>query len=311
MQADHIELDVRTIPTWERHPRILAAFDGLPEGGELIVRSDHEPRPLRAELERTRPRQYVWLQRMIAADTWEVTLRRVRAAADRERIWAFLQRCSFLSGADARTFAALEQAAVERVLGRTEAIAEQGGNWDGFGVVREGTIAAVITSPLGREHELYEVLANEPFGEVAALDGGVTVARFSALSSTARVLLFPRQALLDAMRADPSLARNLAQLEAQRLRLVVERFAAQTSLPTVARVAAALLPYAGPQPGLQPVLPSFRSVTQAQLATAAGTVKEVVSRILTELEESGAIRREGGRIVSVDREKLTQHASCL
>lgn len=310
-EAQTIEIDVRAIPTWERHPKIMALFESLEEGGELLIRSDHEPRPLRAELEYSHHGQYVWLQRMIAGDLWEVTLRRVRPSGTREHLGDFLGRTPLLADALARTRETFEQVAVERTFARNEAIVEQGTTWEGFGIVRDGTVSAIITSPLGREHALYEILSGEPFGEVGALDGGVTVARYSAASKTARVLLFPRSVVEDALAHDGAFACAMALLCAQRLRQSIERFSAQTSLPTVARVAAALLPHAGPGAGLQPVLPTFKAVTQAQLATAAGTVKEVVSRVLTELEDGGAIEREGGHIVRVDREKLTQFATCL
>lgn len=309
--AQILEIDVRAIPTWERHPKIMVLFDALDEGGELLIRSDHEPRPLRSEIEHTRGGQYVWLQRMIAGDLWEVTLRRVRSAGSRERIGDFLQRSPLLADALASTRETFERAAVERTLNRNEAIVEQGSEWEGFGIVRQGTISAIITSPLGREHALYEILSGEPFGEVAALDRGVTVARYSAASKTARIFVFPRSVVEEALAHDRAFACAMALLCAQRLRQSIDRFSAQTSLPTLARVAAALLPHAGPEPGLQPVLPTFGSVTQAQLATAAGTVKEVVSRVLTELEDGGAIAREGGHIVRVDREKLTQFSGCL
>lgn len=306
-----IEIDVRAIPTWERHPKIMALFDSLEEGGELLIRSDHEPRPLRAEFDRTRHGRYVWLQRMISGDLWEVTLRRVHAAGPRELLGDFLRRTPLLADALAQTREAFERAAVERSINRNETIVEQGTNWEGFGIVREGTVGAIITSPLGREHSLYEILPGEPFGEIGALDGGVTVARYCAVSKTAHVLVFPRSVVEEALTHDRAFACAMALLCAQRLRQNIERFSAQTSLPTIARVAAALLPHAGPESGLQPVLPSFKSVTQAQLATAAGTVKEVVSRVLTELEGGGAIEREGGHIVRVDREKLTQFAASL
>ncbi|HEY9179111.1 MAG TPA: Crp/Fnr family transcriptional regulator, partial [Candidatus Baltobacteraceae bacterium] len=138
-----------------------------------------------------------------------------------------------------------------------------------------------------------------------------TVARFVVTSQSARVVLFPKNAMRAALERDAALARSLNEVCAQRTRALIERFASQTSLPTVARVAAALLPHAGPQPGLHPVLPSFQNYTQVELATAAGTVKEVVSRALAELESAGAIERSGGHIVRVDREKLTAYAGCL
>lgn len=304
------ELDVRAIPAWQRHPKIMEAFDALEIGAELHIVSDHEPRPLRGEFERTRAGKYVWLQRMHSTDHWEVTLRRVPAPRT-ERIREFLKRCALFADASAETIAALEIAASERALSHNETVAEQGAEWDGFGLVEHGTLAAVITSPFGREHALYDILSAEPFGEISTIDGGATVARFVVSSRTAQLIMIPKHAMQLALQNDPALARSMNGICAQRMRAIVDRFAAQTSLPTVARVASALLPHAGPQPGLHPVLPSFQDLTQVELATAAGTVKEVVSRALAELEAGGAIERSGGHIVKVDREKLTSYAACL
>jgi len=309
---DHqpVELDVRAIPTWQRHPRIFEAFDNLEIGAELRIVSDHEPRPLRGELERTRTGRYVWLQHMLGPEHWEVTLRRV-ASPGAEQVQGFLKRCAILADASARTIRQLESTAVEKVLEHNESVAEQASDWDGFGIVMHGTLCAVITSALGREHALYEVLSGEPFGETSTIDGGSIVARFVVLSRSARVLLFPKTSVRAALHEDLALSRAMNDVFAQRLRAIIERFAAQTSLPTVARVAAALLPHAGPEPGLRPVLPSFQNLTQVELATAAGTVKEVVSRALAELESANAIERRAGHIVRVDREKLTEYAGCL
>jgi DNA-binding transcriptional regulator YhcF (GntR family) len=41
-----------------------------------------------------------------------------------------------------------------------------------------------------------------------------------------------------------------------------------------------------------------------QIATAAGTVKEVAARAIAELERAGTIRRARGRIAFIDRAKL-------
>ena len=294
----------------QRHPRIMEAFDALEIGAELRIISDHEPRPLRGELERLLPGTYVWLQRMHSADHWEVTLRRV-APPPTQRIREFLKRCALFADASSETLSELESVATEKTLAHNETIAEQEAEWEGFGLVERGTLAAIIISPLGREHALYDVLTAEPFGEISTIDGGATLARFVVTSRSARVVLFPKHAMRSALENDPALARGMNDVCAQRTRVLVDRFAAQTSLPTVARVAAALLPHAGPQPGLRPVLASFQDFTQVELATAAGTVKEVVSRALAELENGGAIERSGGHIVRVDREKLTAYAGCL
>ena len=39
-----IDLDLRAIASWQRHPKILAAFDSLGDADELRITSDFEPR---------------------------------------------------------------------------------------------------------------------------------------------------------------------------------------------------------------------------------------------------------------------------
>lgn len=299
-------IDVRTLPTWQRHPKIMEAFDGLAAGDELTIVSDHEPRPLRTQFEQTRSGRYVWAQRMLASDHWEVTLRRI-PAPEPKHAREFLRNFALFADVAPATLAELERAATVKAFGHGECIAEQGTEWEYFGVVEHGTVAAVIASPLGREHTLYEVLSGEAFGEVTVISSGTVPVRFVVTSPAARVRCIPKTTMRLALTRDHALTSAMADLCAQRLRVVIDRFTSQTSLPTVARVAVALLPHAAPEPGLQPVLASFQSMTQGELATAAGTVKEVVSRALAELEAAGAIERKAGRIVRLDRQRLTDH----
>lgn len=302
------ELDVRQIPVWERHPRILAAFDRLDIGAELHIINDHEPRPLRGEFEQSRPGRYVWLQRMLAPDHWEIVLRRV-AAPTPGRVGDALRPYSVFAGVSDETLEALAAAATERRFRHNDAVAEQGTDWDGFGIVQQGTIAAVIGSALGREHVLFEVLAGDGFGEIATIDGGSMPMRFMVTSRSARVLCIRKTVVRHLLRSDHALSHAFNDLCAQHMRVIIERFSAQTSMSTVARVAAALLLHAPPQRGLSPILPSFQ-MTQGELATASGTVKEVVNRALSQLEDAHAIERSSGHIVRVDRAKLTEFATC-
>lgn len=305
-----LDLDVRSIALPLRLTRIIEAFNALEIGAELRIITDHEPRPLRGELERTRSGTYVWLQHMHSADHWEVRLRRV-APPKTQRIREVLRHCAVFADVSPETLLELERVATEKTFAHGETLTEQGAEWDEFGLVERGTLSAIIMSPLGREHTLYDVLTAEPFGEISTVDGGATVARFVVTSRSARVVLFPKPAVRSAIANDPVLACSLNEVFAQRMRALIDRFASQTSMSTVERVAAALLPHAGSQPGLDAVLPSFQGFTQVELATAAGTVKEVVSRALAELESAGAIERSGGRIIKLDRAKLTEYAGCM
>lgn len=302
-----IEVDLRAVPSGQHYPSVLAIFDSLADGRELRITSEYEPRPLRSELERTRSGQYVWLQHNLGHDLWEVTLRRVTPLRT-EGVRNFLRRCPLFAEASAASIHELEAAAIEKVLAHGEAAVEQETDWDAFGLVRDGSLAAIITSSLGREHALYDVLSCEPFGEIAIAGRGPTIARFVATSHSARVLILPKPVICAVLNSDFSVCQAMNDHLAQRMRTMIEHFAAQTSFPTVARVAAALLYHATPDASLQPVLPTLADLTQVELAAAAGTVKEVVSRALAELETAGAIQRRGGRIVKLNRLSLTSYA---
>jgi len=302
-------IDVRPIPPPERHAKIFAAFDALAEGEELLLISDHEPRPLRAQFAERRAGSHVWMQRMIAQDEWRVTLRRAGARGD--DLGAFLRRCAVFADASAATLRAVTADASERSLARDEAVVEEGRPWPEFGIVRAGTLTAVRTSADGRELGLYDVLPAEVFGEVSLIDGGVALARYAATVPGTRVVLVAKDVMLAAMREDAALSRALGLVSVQRTRAIIERLSAQRSTPTLARVAGVLLAHAAPERGLHPALGTLAGLTQAQLAVAAGTVKEVVSRALMELERAGAIERRGGRIARLDRQKLNGFAERL
>lgn len=305
-----IDLDLRTVASSQRHPTILAAFDGLKAGDELRLTTDYEPRGLRGELERTRSQQYVWLQHRLGQDLWEITLRRLTAVRP-ERVCDLLRRCPLFADARSESILEMEAVAIERVLAHGDSVVEQESDWGAFGLVWSGSLAAVITSLLGREYALYDILSGEPFGEIALTGRGPTIGRFVTTSRSARVLVFPGRFVDSILKSDIAVSRAMNDHLAQRMRAIIERFSAQTSLSAVARVAATLLLHAVADAGLQPVLPTLADLTQVELAAAAGTVKEVVSRALAELENGGAVQRSGGRIVRVDREKLASYTRCL
>ena len=50
-----IELDVRIIPPREKHPAIFRAFDALSPGQGFTLINDHDPYPLRHQLEAMSP----------------------------------------------------------------------------------------------------------------------------------------------------------------------------------------------------------------------------------------------------------------
>ena len=297
-------IDVRPIPLAERHGRIFAAFDALAGDAVLTVVTDHEPRPLRLRFETMYPERFVFAQRQFGIGHWEIALRHASAAGGMSDLAAFLRRCAVLTGARPETFAALERHGSERAFRTSDSIVEQDAHWPYLGLLRSGSLASVMASTSGRDQKLFDILSGETFGIVEALDGGRTVARIVVTSAVARAVLFPRGVILSAMAADAGFARALTMICAQRTRRLAERYTDHHVLPAIARVAAAILPYAVPDTGLAPSLEPLRRMTQAQLALTAGTAKEVAARAIADLVAAGAIERARGRIARIDRTKL-------
>lgn len=159
-----------------------------------------------------------------------------------------------------------------------------------------GRLKLVKHSPDGREQTLRVVDPGESFGEADALTG-VHLATAIALHSS-RVLEIPAELFQRLVRGGGEVAEAIAaSLGATVARL--GNLAAELSLLNVtARVARLLLTredcLAGASGGL----------SQQEMASLAGTARQVVGRILRRMEEEGVIDLERGRIRVLDPTRL-------
>lgn len=71
------ELDVRVIPAREKHPTIHARLHALSVNEALHIINDHDPRPLRFELEADHPGAFSWEYLEQGPETWRVEVRRL------------------------------------------------------------------------------------------------------------------------------------------------------------------------------------------------------------------------------------------
>lgn len=70
-------LDVRTLPPRTRHSTIHEMLAEMPPGDILRITNDHDPRPLRLELEHDRPGAFDWAYVESGPEIWQVDIRRV------------------------------------------------------------------------------------------------------------------------------------------------------------------------------------------------------------------------------------------
>ena len=302
-------LDLRGTPAWERHGLVLGAFSDLRDNDALHVIYEYDPLPLRRRLEDAYAQRYLWLQRRLGSEHWEVSLRKLPPSTSGS-VAEFMNRCPVFAAASQSTRDALATSAQTRSVPRKTIIAEQEAAWPFLGVVRKGKVFAIVGTPAGREQILFEALETEAFGNSAILDGGSTFSRFATLSDPADVILFPKLVVLQFADADSRFGLALAASVTQQMRAIVDLVHAHVSKKTIARVASALVPYAPSEDGLAPVDPvHLPSLRLTQIAAATGSVKEVVARAVADLEVANAIRRVRGRIAYIDRSKLTSFAT--
>jgi uncharacterized protein (DUF2249 family) len=71
-----VELDVRVIPPRDKHPTIFRTFDSLKSGESMILINDHDPRPLRYQLDAEHPGTFQWTYQAQGPDVWRVQIDR-------------------------------------------------------------------------------------------------------------------------------------------------------------------------------------------------------------------------------------------
>lgn len=236
-----------------------------------------------------------------------MTLRKIHAAFGAAT--SSLERSPVFAQADPDTIAALGPLGRRASIKRDRAVVEQGISWPYLGVVEAGIVQAALATDNGREQALFDALPGDVFGEAALIDCGPTLVRYIAQTAGTVVLLIPVEAVRKRLDVDRALFRALADLNTQHGRMVLDRFALLLAQPAAARISNVLLSYASPADGLTAALEPLPTMTQPEIARLADTVKEIVQRLLPKLEADGAIRREGNRIVEVDRAKLLHLAS--
>ncbi len=75
-------IDVRTIPPVVRHATIFGLLERLEPGEALGIVNDHNPVPLRGQIEGRYPDLFSWRYILQGPDLWQVEIRRGPATED-------------------------------------------------------------------------------------------------------------------------------------------------------------------------------------------------------------------------------------
>lgn len=75
--SNPVEVDVRPIPPFQKHPTIFGAFAGLGSGEAMILINDHDPKPLYYQFAAEMPGKFQWTYLEQGPSVWRVEIRKV------------------------------------------------------------------------------------------------------------------------------------------------------------------------------------------------------------------------------------------
>lgn len=301
---DGTRVDVRALPVWERPSKINEVFDRLPLGGSITIVTDNEPRGLAFRIEQTRPHEVIVDHRRTGEREWMVRLTRTAVESDAPSPAGVIKRASVFNSLEEEASTLLAANASLHTIRRGQTVVTENADWAYLGIVFEGVLALTTGNGGGRPRIFFEIFPYELVGELELFDEAPAAGRVIALSKVARYLRIPRRTVLDVAERHPQMLLALGRVNAQRRRDQMQALATQATMPIIARVAHVLVPYAVPERGLSPARAPLPHMTQAQIAAAAGTVKEVAARAIAELEQRELLKRERGHIRYLDRQGL-------
>lgn len=187
-----------------------------------------------------------------------------------------------------------------------ELIILEGAPAEGFFLLRKGRARIFRTGPDGKEQSFRIVGEGDTFAEVPVFDRGPNPASVEALTDCEAVLV-PTDVLFGVMARHPEVAVTIMQHFARRLRAfteLIEQLSLQTVDSRLARYIYQLAREEGVSTPEGVVVP--RSITQQDLASLVGSVREVVSRTLKVMEEDEILEVRRKEIVVKDLQALRQ-----
>jgi CRP/FNR family cyclic AMP-dependent transcriptional regulator len=188
---------------------------------------------------------------------------------------------------------ALALRGIFRSYRKNTVIINEGEIGDSLFVLLDGRVKVYSTDADGREITYNIVDAGDYFAEMW-LDGGPRSASVMTLEPSVCSVV-SRSALRDHLAEEPEFALELVSQVIRRARAATETARNMALLDVYGRVIATLENHAGPATPDKPI--TITQITHQQIASRVGASREMVSRLLKDLEKGGYIELGVKRIV--------------
>jgi len=204
-----------------------------------------------------------------------------------------------LTAAQAESVAA---AVIKIRFKRGEALVSQGEKSDSLFILLTGRARVVSTDKRGREVILATLSAGDYIGEMSLIDNEAHSATVRAEMQT-DVLKLGRAEFAKCLPENTSMAYAVMKGLVQRLRHADRKIETLALMDVYGRVAKAMLEFAVPDGTGQMVVKE--KISRQDLAKMVGASREMVSRVMRDLEERGLIEsRPDGSMLIIERPEL-------
>lgn len=180
---------------------------------------------------------------------------------------------------------------------RGHMIVSAGASSNDLYLIIEGRAHVSLPSPTGRETMVREILANQVFGELSAIDYQPRSADVIAVENSTLAVLSAAK-FVDMVSEVPQASLWLAQHLSAQIRLLTSRIFELSTLPAGSRLHCELLRLTianGVQDDLTVIM---RSPTHADFAARIGSNRETVTRELRLLHDEGVLEQTG-RVLTI------------
>ncbi len=204
-----------------------------------------------------------------------------------------LQNIPMFAGLSEDQLEQIARVAVSRKVPRNTTIVLVGDHTDSLFVIVSGSAKVLNRDAEGNEVILTLLGAGECFGEMGLIDGSPRSADVVA-SETCELLEIAKTDFIKALAANVELCLNIMKSLVLRLRVANRKIESLALMDVYGRVAKLLLDLSEQEGDVRLIR---RKVTKQDMAKMVGASREMVSRVMRDLEASNYIRIEDGRIV--------------
>ena len=187
----------------------------------------------------------------------------------------------------------ISRVAIRRKVARHTAIVHAGDKTDSLFVIISGSAKVLNRDVEGNEVILTILGAGECFGEMGLIDGSPRSADVVA-NESCELLVIAKSDFKKALSENIDLCLNIMKSLVLRLREANRKIESLALMDVYGRVAKLLLDFSVEEKGLRVIR---RKITKQDMAKMVGASREMVSRVMKDLERSGYIRVEAGLIV--------------